>query len=63
MTDEELYNKAVELVVTNDRPTISYIQRMLAIGYNKAAIFIERMESAGIVSAPNTEGRRTVLKK
>ena len=68
MTEEELYNeelykKAVDLVVTNNRPTISYIQRMLAIGYNKAALFIERMEAEKIVSAPNAEGKRTLLKK
>ena len=42
-------------------PTISYVQRRLGVGYNKAAGFIERMEQEGIVSAPDASGKRQVL--
>ncbi|MBO4746185.1 MAG: hypothetical protein J5613_03920 [Alphaproteobacteria bacterium] len=63
MADQDLYAQAVDLVVKNNKPSISYIQRMLCISYNTAANYIEQMEAAGIVSAPNKEGKRTVLKK
>ena len=57
----ELYDKAVQLVTTENRPSISYLQRRLGIGYNRAANLIERMEEEGIVSKQNTMGKRRVL--
>ena len=50
--EEQLYRQAVEIVIRSRKPTISYVQRMLKVGYNKAATLIERMEDEGIVSAP-----------
>lgn len=38
----ELYDKAVQLVTTENRPSISYLQRRLGIGYNRAANLIEK---------------------
>lgn len=61
--DEELYQDAVKAVIEKNQPSISYIQRCLHIGYNKAATFIERMEQDGIISEPGHAGKRTVLKK
>jgi len=58
---DELYDKAVQLVLRDNKPTTSYIQRRLSIGYNKAADLIERMEAEGIVSAPNAAGKREIL--
>ena len=57
----ELYDRAVQLVTTENRPSISYLQRRLGIGYNRAANLIERMEEEGIVSKQNTMGKRRVL--
>ena len=57
----DLYEQAKEIVVRDKKPTISYIQRRLGIGYNKAATLIERMENEGVVSAPDSGGKRHIL--
>jgi len=57
----DLYEQAKEIVIRDKKPTISYIQRRLGIGYNKAATIIERMENEGVVSAPDAGGKRHIL--
>lgn len=59
--DADLYTQAKECVIRDKKPTISYIQRRLGIGYNKAAGFMERMEADGIVSAPDANNKRHIL--
>ena len=59
--DDELYNQAVEIVKRDRKASTSYIQRCLRIGYNRAAIIVERMEREGIVSEPGHTGRREIL--
>ena len=59
--DEDLYAQAVQIVQTDKKASISYIQRRLRIGYNRAASIIERMEEEGIVSKTDHVGRREVL--
>ena len=59
--DADLYARAKECVIRDKKPTISYIQRRLQIGYNKAAGFMERMEEEGIVSAPDVNNKRHIL--
>ncbi len=59
--DADLYAQAKEYVIKDKKPTISYIQRRLSVGYNKAAGFMERMEQEGIVSAPDPNGKRHIL--
>ncbi|OSI14715.1 DNA translocase FtsK [Neisseria dumasiana] len=62
--DEELdpmYDDAVACVLKTRKATISSVQRHLRIGYNRAARLIDQMEADGIVSAPETNGNRTVL--
>ncbi|MBP5344113.1 MAG: DNA translocase FtsK 4TM domain-containing protein [Alphaproteobacteria bacterium] len=56
-----LYDQAVAIVLRDKKPTTSYIQRRLSIGYNKAADLIDRMEAEGIISAPNVAGKREIL--
>lgn len=58
---DEAYARAVALVREHDKASTSWLQRQLAIGYNSAALLIEHMEQAGVVSAPDHVGRRTVL--
>ena len=56
-----LYDKAVAIVLRDRKPTISYIQRQLRIGYNRAADLIDQMEREGVVSAQNVSGKREIL--
>ena len=58
---DELYDKAVNVVLQDKKVSTSYIQRRLAIGYNKAATLIERMEQEGVISAANHAGKREIL--
>ncbi|UTO28749.1 DNA translocase FtsK [Bartonella harrusi] len=58
---EELYMQAVKIVMRDKKCSTSYIQRRLAIGYNKAASLVERMEERGIVGAANHVGKREIL--
>ena len=59
--DAELYDLAVAIVAKDRKCSTSYIQRKLAIGYNKAARLVEQMEEQGIVSSANHVGKREVL--
>ncbi len=61
--NDDLYGKAVEIVVKQQKVSTSYIQRYLQIGYNRAARIIEKMEEDGIISEANNAGKRYVLKK
>lgn len=58
---DELYDKAVHVVLTDKKASTSYVQRRLAIGYNKAATLIERMEREGVISPANHAGKREIL--
>jgi len=58
---DELYDKAVNIVISDKKASTSYIQRRLAIGYNKAATLIERMEKEGVISPANHAGKREIL--
>jgi S-DNA-T family DNA segregation ATPase FtsK/SpoIIIE len=59
--DDDIYMQAVNIVRTERKASISYIQRCLRIGYNRAANIVEAMEKNGILSAPNQSGKREVL--
>jgi len=56
-----LYDTAVHIVAKDRKCSTSYIQRKLAIGYNKAARLVEQMEDEGVVSPANHVGKREVL--
>jgi DNA segregation ATPase FtsK/SpoIIIE, S-DNA-T family len=58
---DPLYDEAVKIVVRERKPSISYVQRRLKIGYNRAARLIEAMESAGLVGPLQSNGAREVL--
>lgn len=58
---DEMYNKALEIIMNDKKCSISYIQRKLQIGYNRAARIIEEMEEKGVISAPNHTGKREIL--
>jgi len=58
---DELYEKAKEIVLTDRKTSISYLQRKLQIGYNRSANLIEQLEQTGVLSAPNSKGGREIL--
>ena len=58
---DELYDQGVSVVTESRRASISYLQRRLKIGYNRAASMIEDMEKAGVVSEVQSNGTREVL--
>jgi len=56
-----LYDEAVKIVTESGKASISYVQRRLKIGYNRAARMVEEMEASGVVSAMQSNGQREVL--
>ncbi|WP_439519886.1 DNA translocase FtsK [Hydrogenophaga sp.] len=58
---DALYDQAVEIVLKDRKASISYVQRKLKIGYNRAARLLEDMEKAGLVSALTSSGQRDIL--
>jgi len=58
---DALYDDAVRIVTTERKPSISYVQRRLKIGYNRAARLLEAMEQAGLVGPLQSNGAREVL--
>ena len=58
--DDDLYKQAVSIVMRDRKASISYIQRQLRIGYNRAANLVERMERDGIIGVAST-GKREIL--
>ena len=59
--EDALYDTAVAIVTKDRKCSTSYIQRKLAIGYNKAARLVEQMEDEGLVSPANHVGKREIL--
>lgn len=59
--DEKLYREAIEIVRRDRKTSISYLQRVLRIGYNKSATLIEKMEKDGILTPPNSLGKREII--
>ena len=58
---DDMYKKAIEVVMNDRKCSISYLQRKLQIGYNRAARIVEEMEQKGVLSAPNHTGKREIL--
>ena len=58
---DELYEDAKEIVLLEKKTSISYIQRRLRIGYNRAATIVEQLEQTGILSEVNAKGNREIL--
>ncbi|MBN2768228.1 MAG: DNA translocase FtsK [Campylobacterales bacterium] len=58
---DPLYNEAREIILTDKKTSISYLQRKLQIGYNRSANIIEQLQANGVLSAPNVKGNREIL--
>ena len=58
---EDEYAAAVALVKENRKVSVSFLNRKMQIGMNRAADIIARMEQERLVTPPNMAGRREVL--
>ncbi len=59
--DGSLLDKAKEVMMQDNKTSISYLQRKLGIGYNKSASLVEALEKEGFLSPPNSKGERNIL--
>ncbi|KEA45137.1 cell division protein FtsK [Campylobacter hyointestinalis subsp. hyointestinalis] len=59
---DELYEEAKNIILSEEKTSISYLQRRLKIGYNRAASIIEQLEQAGILSPINAKGQREIIR-
>ena len=61
---DELYSQAKEIVLSAGQASISYIQRRMKIGYNRAARIMEALEEEGIVGPPGEAGKpREIIRR
>jgi len=58
---DELYEQAKEVILTDQKTSISYLQRKLQIGYNRSANIIEQLQEMGVLTAPNNKGVREIV--
>ena len=62
--EDELLRRAIEMVLDYEQASISFIQRKLKVGYEKAARILEQMEDWGIVAkAQGSEARQILTTK
>lgn len=59
--EDKLYNEAVALVLADQKPSTSYIQRRLRVSYSTASALMLRMEQASIVTPPSVLGKREIV--
>ncbi|MDL0103934.1 DNA translocase FtsK [Campylobacter felis] len=58
---DELFEEAKRVILEDKKTSISYVQRRLKIGYNRAANIIEQLSQMGILSEPDSKGQREIL--
>ncbi|MDT8390879.1 MAG: DNA translocase FtsK 4TM domain-containing protein [Lentisphaeria bacterium] len=59
--DEELIDRAIEVIMRDRRATTSYVQRALRIGYNRSALIMEILEQRGVVGPQIGSAPREIL--
>ena len=60
--DPPIMTKALEIIISEQQASTSYLQRKLRIGYNQAAEIVDKLEQRHAISAPVPGGqKRTIL--
>ena len=59
--EEGLIEQAIDIILRDRRPSISYLQRQMGIGYNKAATIMDELVKRGIVSPKNGNAPQEIL--
>jgi recombination associated protein RdgC len=59
--DDDLVSKAKDLVLSGGKPSVSYIQARLRIGFNQASRVLDALQQQGVVTAPDNKGKREVI--
>ncbi|MDY3133620.1 MAG: DNA translocase FtsK [Campylobacter lanienae] len=59
---DELYDEAKSIVLSEEKTSISYLQRRLKVGYNRAASIVEQLEQNGVLTPPNAKGQREIIR-
>jgi S-DNA-T family DNA segregation ATPase FtsK/SpoIIIE len=60
-SEDDIYDRAVAIVMRDRKASTSYLQRRLGIGYNRAADLIERMEREGLITPATATGKRDIV--
>ncbi len=61
-SEDELYSDAVELIIEANQASVSFLQRRLRIGYNRAARLIDEMEAKGVIGPyEGTKPRKVII--
>ena len=59
--EDELFDEAVDIVVSSGQASVSMLQRRLKLGYSRAARLVDQMEERGIVGPFEGSKPRAVL--
>ena len=59
--EDPLLEKAIDIVVSANKASASYLQRRLKVGYNRAARMVEEMERIGIVGPQQGSKPREII--
>ena len=59
--DDEVVRQAIALIISERRANVSYLQRRLKIGYNRAVEILEELEARKLVSPLRDGGKREIL--
>ena len=58
---DKLYIRAKKIVLSDNNCSISYLQRKLEIGYNRAGMIIEALQRDSVISSPDNDGIRKII--
>ncbi|QGM80591.1 DNA translocase FtsK [Otariodibacter oris] len=58
---DPLFDEVVQYVIDTEITSISNIQRRFSVGFNRAARIVDQLTAQGILSEPDSKGKREIL--